>query len=565
MSDLRKGFADRRAAHMNREPIPAGVRLTTPQRIAATGGIAGIVLLLGILTLDGIASVRAARAGVINTHRAIEATQSTLQDLTNAETGQRGFLLTNNERYLAPYSAALAAVAADTAQLRKLVGADSVQNHLLDSLAKGINSKLTELAQTIALTRSNGFEAARAVVVSDRGRNAMDEIRGVLGNIATRQEQLLNERIAESDRHYRVVEIIVGAGTIAAVLIALVLNTLLTRFANTQADAARRLDAQNIELSDANRILGEQTVELELQNQQLQEQTMELETQQIQLEEQASELEMQSEELTSSVEELQQQTAMSEEARAIAEEASARAEEANRAKSLFLTTMSHELRTPLNAIGGYVDLLALEIRGPLVETQREDLRRIKKSGQHLLSLINDILNLARIESGQLELHIQDVALATTFENVDALVAPQFIAKGIRYSYPRCDASLRVRADSEKLQQILLNVLSNACKFTDEGGRVTVECDAADAATNGEEQTVTISIRDTGRGIATDKLEEIFEPFVQIDRHLTGVSQQGVGLGLAISRHLARSMSGELVADSVAGVGTTFVLTLPRGT
>ena len=563
MSDLPSGVAESREPSPNREPRPAGVRLTHVQRIAATGGIAAIVLLLGIFTFEGIADIRDARAGVLATHRAIEVTQSTLQDLTNAETGQRGFLLTNNERYLAPYHAALIALAADTARLRKLVGTDAVQSRLLDSLGTGIDTKLGELAETIALNRSRGFTAARAVVETGLGRSTMDDIRGVLRGIAARQQGVLDERIAESDRHYRIVEVIVLAGTLGAVLIALVLNMLLTRYADGQADAARRLDAQNVELSDANRLLGEQTLELELQNQQLQDQTVELESQQIQLEEQASELEMQSEELTASVEELQQQTAMSEEARALAEESSAHAEEANRAKSLFLTTMSHELRTPLNAIGGYVDLLALEIRGPLVDAQREDLRRIKKSGQHLLSLINDILNLAKIESGQLELHIRDVSLSMIFENVDALVAPQFNAKGITYHYPQCDPSLLVRADSEKLQQIMLNVLSNACKFTDEGGRVTVECDAGDATADSG-RTVAISIRDTGRGIAKDRLEEIFEPFVQIDRHLTGVSQQGVGLGLAISRDLARSMSGELVAESEPGAGTTFVLTIPRG-
>jgi signal transduction histidine kinase len=341
------------------------------------------------------------------------------------------------------------------------------------------------------------------------------------------------------------------------------LNTLLTRFANAQADAARRLDAQNVELSDINQKLGDQTLELELQNKQLQDQAVELESQQVHLQEQASELEMQSEELSSTIEQLQQQTADAEEARAIAEEASARADDANRAKSLFLTTMSHELRTPLNAIGGYVDLLALEIRGPLVDTQREDLRRIKKSGQHLLSLINDILNLAKIESGQLDLNIRDIPLATVFENVDTLVAPQFNAKGISYVYPRCDPTLHVRADSDKLQQILQNVLSNASKFTDEGGLVTVECDADGVSESRNPESVAITVRDTGRGIAQDKLEKIFEPFVQIDRHLTGVSQQGVGLGLAISRDLARSMSGDLVAESAAGVGTTFVLTIPR--
>jgi signal transduction histidine kinase len=563
MTELRSAPADSHEPSTNRESHLAGVRLTRFQRIAATGGIAVIVLLLGIFTLFGIVNIREARTGVIMTHRAIEATQSTLQDLTNAETGQRGFLLTNNERYLAPYHAALIAVAADTARLRTLVGTDAVQSRLLDSLGRGIGAKLDELAETIALNRSSGFTAARAVVETGLGKNSMDDIRAVLRDIASRQQALLDERIAESDRHYRIVEIIVVAGTLGAVLIALVLNMLLTRYADSQADAARRLDAQNAALSDANHQLGEQTVELELQNQQLQDQTVELETQQMQLEEQASELEMQAEELTSSVEELQQQTAMAEEARVLAEEASAHAEEASRAKSLFLTTMSHELRTPLNAIGGYVDLLALEIRGPLVDAQREDLRRIKKSGQHLLSLINDILNLAKIESGQLDLQIRDVPLSAVFENVDALVAPQFNAKGITYRYPQCDPSLRVRADSEKLQQVLLNVLSNACKFTDEGGRVTVECDASETTAENE-PTVAISIRDSGRGIAKEKLEEIFEPFVQIDRHLTGVSQQGVGLGLAISRDLARSMSGDLVADSEPGVGTTFVLTLPRG-
>ena len=564
MSDLRLGSADRRGGNATYAPRPEGVRLTTLQRIGATGGVAVIVLLLGLLTFVGITSTRAARGGVINTHRAIEATQSTLLDVTNAETGQRGFLLTGNEGYLAPYHASIARLAADTAVLRRLVATDAIQNRQLDSLSRRIGVKLDELAQTITLRRTSGVDAARTVVETDRGKRAMDDIRGVLREIASRQEQQLKESIANSDNHYRFVEAIVISGTTAVVILALLLNTLLTRYADAQVSVARRLDAQNIELSDANRSLGEQTLELELQNQQLQDQAVELESQQMHLQEQASELEMQSAELTASVDELQQQTAIAEEARAIAEEASSRAEEANRAKSLFLTTMSHELRTPLNAIGGYVDLLALEIRGPLVEPQQEDLRRIKKSGQHLLSLINDILNLAKIESGQLDLHIRDVSLANVFDNVDALVAPQFHAKKIKYVYPHCDASLRVRADSEKLQQILLNVLSNACKFTDEGGSVIVECDAEMEAASSEESKVAISIRDTGRGIANDKLEEIFEPFVQIDRHLTGVSQQGVGLGLAISRELARSMSGDLVADSMPGIGTTFVLTLPRG-
>jgi signal transduction histidine kinase len=560
---MRDGPADRRSGRSVRVLPPVGVRLTTAQRIAATGGIAAIVLVLGLLTYGGLQRMRSARAEVINTHRAIEATQSVLQDITNAETGQRGFLLTSDERYLAPYHAAIDRLAADTTVLRSLTGGDLVQNRELDSLGVAVEAKLTELAQTIALMRTKGSDAARAEVDTHVGQRKMEDIRTVLRNLAARQQQLLDQRIASSDRNYLLVEVIVVAGTIVAIVIAVMLNTLLARFANAQADAAHLLDAQNRELTDSNRKLSDLSVELELQNQQLQDQAVELESQQSHLQEQATELEMQSEELQTTIEQLQQQTAIAEQARTAAEEATTRAEEANRAKSLFLTTMSHELRTPLNAIGGYVDLLALEIRGPLVDTQREDLRRIKKSGQHLLSLINDILNLAKIESGQLDLHLRDVPLATVFEDVDTLVAPQFNAKKITYAFPHCDPSLHVRADSDKLQQILLNVLSNACKFTDQGGLVSVECDAQGEDAARSPELVSITVHDTGRGIASDKLEKIFEPFVQIDRHLTGVSQQGVGLGLAISRELARSMSGDLVAHSVAGEGTTFVLTIPR--
>jgi signal transduction histidine kinase len=561
--DMRAGPSDRRSGRGARVPGPVGVRLTPLQRLGATGGIAGIVLLLGLLTYAGMSSTRLAREGVIKTHRAIEATQSVLQDLTNAETGQRGFLLTGNDRYLAPYHAALNRLAADTTLLRTLAGNDPVQKAELDSLSSAVGAKVAELGLTIAIMQAKGADAARAEVDTDRGKRAMDDIRGQLRQIATRQQALLDQQIASSDSHYNLVEAIVVAGTVAAIVIALMLNIVLTRFANAQADDARRLDAQNRELSDTNQKLADLTVELEQQNQQLQEQAVEMESQQAHLQEQATELESRSEELRASIEQLEQQTTLAERARAVAEEATRSAEEANRAKSLFLTTMSHELRTPLNAIGGYVDLLALEIRGPLVDAQREDLRRIKKSGQHLLSLINDILNLAKIESGQLDLHIRDVSLAAVFENVDTLVAPQFNSKGITYVFPQCDPTLHVRADSDKLQQILLNVLSNACKFTDAGGRVTVECDTNGDGADGNGALVAITVRDTGRGIANDKLEKIFEPFVQIDRHLTGVSQQGVGLGLAISRDLARSMSGDLVAESVVGAGTTFVLTMPR--
>ena len=297
--DTRAGPADRRSGRTVRVPTPVGVRLTTLQRLGATGGIAVIVSLLGLLAYGGLTSTRSAREGVISTHRAIEATQSVLQDVTNAETGQRGFLLSGDERYLAPYHAALNRLDADTALLRTLAGGDPVQKGELDSLSRAVETKLSELSLTISLMRAKGSTVARAEVDADRGKHAMDDIRELLRNVATRQQSLLDQHIAESERHYDLADAVIVAGTIAAIVIALMLNTLLTRFANAQADGARRLNAQNRELSDTNQKLSELTFELELQNQQLQEQAAEMESQQSHLQEQATELEMQSEELTS--------------------------------------------------------------------------------------------------------------------------------------------------------------------------------------------------------------------------------------------------------------------------
>jgi PAS domain S-box-containing protein len=230
------------------------------------------------------------------------------------------------------------------------------------------------------------------------------------------------------------------------------------------------------------------------------------------------------------------------------------AEQANRAKAEFLANMSHELRTPLNAIAGYADLLLLGVRGPLSEAAQGDVERMRRSGQYLLSLINDILNFAKIEAGQLSYQLGDVPVAAMLADVETLVSPQVSQRGLAYASLQADEVL-ARADAEKARQIVLNLVTNAIKFTDPGGRITVSYER-------DGDAVRIHVADTGRGIPEEQIGRIFDPFVQVDRHLTADSQQGVGLGLAISRDLARAMGGDLAVRSEEGRGSTFTLTLP---
>jgi signal transduction histidine kinase len=339
------------------------------------------------------------------------------------------------------------------------------------------------------------------------------------------------------------------------------------RFAATEAKSAsetaarataltRMLESTRIDLENALLEARQARAQLEAANASLQEHTTELEQSNRLLQAQAEALEMQAEEMEAQQVEMEVQQQELQNANAALTEAREQAERASRAKSEFLATMSHELRTPLNAISGYVQLIEMGVHGAVTAAQLEALNRIDRSQRHLLGLINDILNLSRIEAGRVDYRIEDVPLDDAINDLRPLVELQIRERGLTLEIVDADSFPVVTADREKLLQVLLNLLTNAAKFTMSPGTISLSA-TVDPESRDE---VLIQVRDTGIGIPADKLEAIFDPFVQVDASHSRASQ-GVGLGLTISRDLARGMGGDLTARSTPGVGSTFTIRL----
>jgi signal transduction histidine kinase len=475
---------------------------------------AASVLIFGVLAYRGVQNAFDAERLVTHTHQVIEANDAVLARVVDAETGERGYIITGDSAFLDPYRGAEQDAIAHIGDLRRLTADNPAQQARIGTLARLVNRRFTVLDARIRTRREHGFERVQTdFAVNGGGKPVMDSARAVLAGIAAAETGLLGARRTRQRAYETEIAwtVIIGAGT--AALLGLLISMMLSRSAAVE----RRLSRDVRQRAD----------ELELANTQLQDQ--------------ASEMETLNEELQTTNDQLAERTV--------------EAEQANRVKADFLANMSHDLRTPLNAILGYIDLLETGVHGPMGSEQANDLRRIKRSAGHLRALITEVLDFAKIEAGQSQLAIEDVRMDAVVGELRPIVEQQVAAKGLTLE-TSCRSDPIVRADREKIDQILVNLVANAIKFTDAGGSVAIEC-----CTDGA--SVRIDVRDTGSGIPADKLDAIFVPFVQLEASGHRGNERGVGLGLAISRQLARAMHGDVTVESVVGRGSTFSLRLPR--
>ena len=425
------------------------------------GAALAILVTIAGISYFTLADLQSAETEERHTYQGINTLDELLLQLVDAETGQRGFLLTGDEELLRPYHRAILSIYKSMERLRKHVAHDPVQTARTKALGPQVGLLLAELEDTIEVRRSSGFEVARRVVLSGRSRAAMDSIREAIAQLVDKERDELAEQAAARLASARRAILIIVVGNLASFLLL--------------AGVFYALSRENAERRRA---------EIE-------------------------------------------------------------AARANAAKSEFLSRMSHELRTPLNAILGFAQLLEMDDLAP---HQRENVAPILTGGHHLLKLINEVLDISRIESGRIQLSPEPVPVQEVLRETLDLVRPLAADAHVEVREEPFEER-HVAADRQRLKQVLLNLLSNAVKYNRSGGTVTVSC--------GESGTgrLRISVIDTGPGISPEMRERLFVPFDRLGAERQGI--EGTGLGLVLSRRLVEAMGGTLGVDSAVGQGSTF--------
>jgi signal transduction histidine kinase/ActR/RegA family two-component response regulator len=481
-----------------------------------------IVVAVPLIALIGVTSAslalqykeRQERSAAMTASTLNTAAQRVLTDALNAETGVRGYAATRDPLFLQPYSMVLAGLARDQAALRAAAVAEG------DSPAEqAAAATMTEVMGQLARLRSMvsaGAPATAQKAAMLSGKTTMDALRAQISGL-TRGPAAIT---ATGRNEITVMESTIDAVSIAGLALGVLAGV--TGVALFASGISRRV---TVAAANADRLGEGQPLEL-------------VPGAADELGRLADSLERAAGLLASRTEELV--TARDEAVRA------------SQAKNAFLSSTSHELRTPLNAVLGFTQLLQMS---GLSEEDRDAVERILAAGRHLLALINELIDIARIESGEFSLSVEPVSVQPVVQESCQLMAPLAADRSVTVSQPSPWPGLAVRADRQRLHQILVNLLSNAVKYNRAGGTVTITCQAI------SRDLASLAVADTGPGIPAADLERIFDPFERLGAERTAI--EGTGIGLPLARAFAEAMHGHLTAASVPGEGTTFTLTLPR--
>jgi signal transduction histidine kinase/CheY-like chemotaxis protein len=442
--------------------------------------------------------------------------QQVLADAVNAETGVRGYAATGDTLFLQPYNFALTRLAGDRAALRAAAIAEG-DTRAERAAAATTTTEMAELAR-LRSAGSAGVPVAALRPALETGKTTMDTLRRQTAALIRGPAASSLARSADIDQMESTIGWVSIAGLVLGLLagligVALFGSGISHRVARAAANADRLGEGQPLEpvpMPSAGDELGRLARSLTRAEKLLARRTIELVT------------------------------------------ARDAAVTATQAKNAFLSSTSHELRTPLNAVLGFAQLLELSDLG---EEDREAVERILAAGHHLLALINELIDIARIESGGFSLSVEPVAVQPVIEEICQLMAPLAADSSITISQLRPPPGLAVKADRQRLRQILVNLLSNAIKYNRADGTVTIACQA-----DGPDQAI-LTVADTGPGVPTADLERIFDPFERLGAEQSAI--EGTGIGLPLARAFAVAMGGRLTAASVPGQGTTFTITLPR--
>lgn len=484
---------------------------------AAYGALWLIGLIVAALVSVGLAQSIAVHAAVRRSGDAQLATSRVLKDLVDMETGSRGFVITGDDTFLAPYEAGRADLPAQLTALTGFVtGADQLTR--IDVILERARQWDTEVLGPENGARRVDAAAAARSVASGVGKQQLDAIRADIDQVVAQEQVLGNQRLDQADRTNKFLQ---GVLAVAALLSVLIGGLGIVVIDRTVVRRVARLTAQ----ADA---LGAGDLEVELPAVTGRDEIDQLGRAFADMRDRLRGLLLSADRLRTE------------------------ADQASRAKSTFLANMSHELRTPLNAILGFTDLLEEQLAATLSDRQRTFVAHIRDAGQHLLALINDVLDLSKVEAGRLELRPERVSLRALVGPVIASAQADAATRDVAFSEEGLP-DVELMLDAGRIRQVLYNLLSNAVKFTPAGGAVTLR-----AAVN--DRSLRLEVSDTGVGIPEAQQHRVFGTFERIHESLQ--TAPGTGLGLALTKQLVELHRGTISFESAEGKGTRFTVFLP---